>query len=297
MPHSTTLVARHRAVGHARRSDARWCRSLVLLASVVGLALGSLLGSANAAASTRLSLVFDSPSGSLGSTQTSFTNAGSAMVKIAVATSNGGRVTSQTSRSGEGDAVAFPNFNSTASGPRAVIRVTSAGSSDGLSPGSSDFSWGADFTLSPGATASKSSGSRDNGDNLMQRGLYAETQYKLQLDGHQPSCRLRGSTGDSGAVKVAAPVTVSSGAWYGATCQRSGSTLTIAVVKYDGTGGVAQTWTASKTSSVGFGQVRYSSPSIPLSVGGKLDNSGAIDTSASDQFNGSVDNVALSIPN
>jgi hypothetical protein len=267
-----------------------------LATAVVSLLLAGV-GPTHAASTTRLLLSFDNPSGVLGSAQTSFTSTGTASVRITVASVHGGVVTSQESRAGQGDAVAFPTFNSTRSAPRAVIRVSSSGPSDDLSPGSADFSWGADFEMSAGVTASKSSGSHDNGDNLVQRGLFTETQYKLQLDGDQPSCRLRGSTGSAGAVTVQAPVVVRPGSWYGATCWRSGSTLGVSVVLYDSAGQVSRAWNASRTSSVGFGQVTYSSSSIPLSVGGKLADTGAIATSASDQFNGSVDNVFVTVSN
>ncbi len=264
---------------------------LFVSAAVVPLLLTGVVP-ATAATSTPLSLTFDTPSGSLGSSQTSFTNLGSALVTISVASIRNGQVTSRQSRTGQSDALMFPSFNSASTAPRAVIGVTSAGSPDSLSPGSVDFSWGADFAMNNGVTASKARGSHDNGDNLVQRGLFNETQFKLQLDQDKPTCRLRGSTGDAGAVAVTAPLTVSSAIWYGATCQRSGETLTITVVAYDGAGGIARTWTASRTSRVGFGDVTYA-PSVPMSVGGKLDDSGRIVAASSDQFNGSVDNVFL----
>jgi hypothetical protein len=243
--------------------------------------------------SAQVALRFNDDAGPSGATQSSFTNRGSVQVDISVVSENGGQVTSRESRTGQGDAVTFPRFDSTESAPRAVIRITGSGTSDDLNPGSADFAWGTDFAMDSGPTAEKSSTSHDNGDNLVQRGLYGGTQYKLQLDGDRASCRLSGSTGAAGAVYVAAPVTLSPDVWYRAACKRSGETLKISVREYDSTGEVVGAWYASQTSAVGFGEVTYSSPSIPMSVGGKLDHSGALVTSASDQFNGSLDNVFL----
>jgi len=252
-------------------------------------------GSASAAAGQPLvAFSFSAPSGGTGAKQTQFPSDGTASVTTSVVSANGGQVTSVDSRAGAGSAVKLPAFDPSAGGPRAVISVVNAAGSDQMAPGSRSFSWGADFVLSADS-ATHASGSEDDGDNLVQRGLYGHTQMKLDADGRRPGCRLRGSTGSAGAVRVVAPMTVDAGHWYRATCSRSGSTLSITVSQFDSSGAVARTWSRSATSGAGFGSITWDRVRTPLTIGGKLTSRGHLTSGSSDQFNGRVDNVELRI--
>ncbi|HXH57210.1 LamG domain-containing protein, partial [Iamia sp.] len=148
------------------------------------------------------------------------------------------------------------------------------------------FEFGADVVLDA-TSESGAVGSTDNGDNLVQRGLFDDlSQYKLQLDARRPSCRVKGSVG---AVFVTASMSVQPGRWYRVRCVRDGSTVSIAVTTWadDGTPTVV---TRSATGPTG--DMAPSRPTVPLSIGGKLSASGESVTST-DQLNGVVDNVVL----
>ena len=123
----------------------------------------------------------------------------------------------------------------------------------------------------------------DNGDNLFQRGLYEDpSQFKLQIDHGYPSCLVRGSAGQ---VFASSPTKVVSGAWYRVTCSRVGTKVTVQWAPY---GSTAAPFTTVATGSSGT----LSFPaSTPASIGGKLNASGTVVSSATDQFNGAVANV------
>ena len=106
-------------------------------------------------------------------------------------------------------AVQFPAYVGSGTYPRAVVRLAQT-SGDALSPGSSDFEYGAVFRLNP-----LSSGrSVDNGNNVFQRGLYADrAQFKLQIDHGYPSCLVKGS---AGRVFARSSVKVTPDTWYSA---------------------------------------------------------------------------------
>jgi hypothetical protein len=220
------------------------------------------------------------------------TSTGSAAVDTSVVSANGGAVQLVGSRATQGGAVRFPGFDASDAGQRAVIKIVNTSGTDALAPGKRDFTWSADFRLDADS-ASHVTGSRDNGDNLFQRGLYKDTQFKLDVDNRRPSCRLRGSTGGPGAVRVIAPVSVSDSVWYHAVCSRVGNRLTVSVSAFDPAGDVTQSWTKSATSTVGFGTVSWARIGTPLTIGGKLSPAGKLVTPSSDQFNGDVDNAEL----
>ncbi len=182
----------------------------------------------------------------------------------------------------------FPAFSTSSAEPRAIVRVTpESGSSDVLAPGWRDFEFGADFrkdSISSGTTV-------DNGDNLIQRGLWRDTaQYKIEVDNARPACRIKGS---AGAVVVRASISVSSSLWYQVRCARVGDTVRLTVVEYrtDGT-----TRTLRYERSGALGNLVWPNAKTPLSVGGKLSADGAIKYS-SDQFNGLVSNPVLLMRN
>ena len=268
--------------------------------SLVAASLGALilifavLGRSSTAESPSSGLLLDFDSAPTGAVVTSVENTGTAPVSGSVVTTNGGEAVSVASRNGQTNGVQLPAFDPTAAGPRAVIAVVTSGTTEVLSPGKRSFSWGADFKVDA-VSASKETGSTDNGDNLVQRGLAgSHRQFKLELDKRQPACRVEAS---AGSLRVQIPVTVEPTSWYRATCTRVYNTVTATLVRYDADGNVTDSWTRSATRSKGLGTLTWVNPQVPVSVGGKLTNDGRVVSTASDQFNGVVDNVVLDITN
>ncbi len=240
---------------------------------------------ASADTSTPVSLSFSDAV--VGEPITVVTNDSAEATTQAVVTAHGGSV-SAVSAGASGPAARFPSYNGSSSGPRAVIAVTNSGSTDVLGPGASDFVFGADVRLD---TANRGT-SYDNGNNIVQRGLGTDVaQFKLQVDRGRFSCFVKG---DAGARTVKSPVPVAPGTLYRATCRRAIESagerviITVAKVAADGSLG-APTTTASKPGPVGNLSFAFATP---LSVGGKLADSVTIFT-ASDQFNGVIDNAFL----
>jgi hypothetical protein len=280
-------------VNKPRRSAV--CAVSAVLA-VQALAVAGLQGSA--AASTKelvLYYGFEPAPGATSSSPPSLGNDGDGAVSASVVTASGGTLTSVASRPKQGRAVRFPAFDPGAYGRRAVVKIVNRTTTDVLAPRRRDFAWSAAFKVDADS-AEHTSTSRDNGDNLFQRGLYNDTQFKLDVDKHRPGCRLRGSTGDSGAVRVVSPVIVSANRWYRATCTRSGNKLTITLARFNSYGRVDRSWSRTATSKAGFGSITWRNIHTPVSVGGKLTPRGTL-TRSSDQFNGVVDNPALRIVN
>jgi hypothetical protein len=208
-----------------------------------------------------------------------------------VVSAGGGQVVGADARTGQGSAVRFPAFGDSVKSTRATIEVENQDSGDPLSPARNDFAWGADFRIDP-VSSTERSGSADNGDNLVQRGLYGGTQYKLEVDGRHPTCRLSGSTG---AALVQLTARVDSEHWYHAGCARSGSTLTLTVLEYGGADGVIRRWSQQARSATSFGTVSWDDTGTPFTIGGKLTSDGQLVTPSSDQFNGVVDNVFYAV--
>lgn len=213
--------------------------------------------------------------------------AGAAAVTVEVVDRDGGEV--QVSRGRDDELVLdFPAFDAQdAAPPRAVIRVTpGAEGTDPLAPGEADFSYGAEFRID---TESKGT-EVDNGDNLIQRGLASDpSQYKLELDGDRPACRIRGSSGD---VQVRLEQQVLPGSWYAATCSRTGESVQISVIEY---GLYDRTEEYSAQQKGPTGGVEWPKAQTPMSVGGKLAANGGMIRSATDQFNGQISDPFLII--
>jgi len=254
------------------------------LVSVAVVCAGALeIASAQAASTSSLTL---RPTGAVGTTVTGagqFDVGGDTAVNISVAKLSGGnlKVVSGPS-SALPRAVQFPSYVSTGTYPRAVLRLNPV-SGYALAPGSSDFEYGAVFRLN----ASSSGRSIDNGNNLLQRGLYSgSAQFKLQVDGGYPSCSVRGS---AGRVFVKSGTKVPADRWYRVACSRIGSRVTVSVRPYGG--GLAVT--TSRSVSGSSGALSFSS-SLPASIGGKLTSTGAVVSSSTDQFNGVVANAWVS---
>ena len=205
-------------------------------------------------------------------------SSGSAPVTTGIASSGGGTVVAEPK--GAGKVARLEPFDPDTPAQLAAVVVRPAGDADPFAPRRDAFTFGATFKLDP-----KSQGSTvDNGNNLVQRGLYADdAQYKIQVDGSRVSCRVGGS---AGAVLVKASVLVDPGAWYRTRCTRNGTSVKLVLVKRTADGPVTRSWTRSGA----IGDLAFSAEP-PLSVGGKVNSSGALVTSSADQFNGRVDDV------
>jgi len=264
-------------------------------AAALGVVPGVVLAApASAAPADQVWLGFDD--GAVGQSLATVTNGGTvaAETRQSVVTLNGGSLTVGGSVAGQGTSADFPAFSASSTGRRAIIKVTNSGSTDRLAPGTARFEFGADVMIDA-TNASGASGSTDNGNNVIQRGLYNDAaQFKIQVDARRPSCRIKGS---SGAVEVTSRTSLTPDTqWYRLTCLRTvGSpndtvTLTVTPIAADGALGI----TVSDARSGRVGRAAYAI-GVPLSVGGKLKSSGAVNTSASDQFNGRIDNAVLRI--
>lgn len=253
----------------------------VAVVSILSCALagsGAVLAGAQAAPADSLTLTADGVLGGIVSGVGQLSAAGDTAVDVEVVDVDGGRVRTV---AGPGLslplALQFPTYGDSSTYPRAVVSVTPT-SGQALSPGSSDFEYGAVFRLD----ATSSGDTVDNGDNLFQRGLFNEDSlYKLQLDNGRPACMVRGS---AGRVKARLDSTITPDRWYRATCSRVGNRVSLAVTPYAGGE------TDRSDSSGEIGSLRFPA-SRPASIGGKLDASGGMIQRASDQFNGAVAQV------
>jgi hypothetical protein len=220
-----------------------------------------------------------------------FTHTGTAGsgVVATVLYANGGVLKVAAGRGTGNLAVAAPAHTGTATPKSAVIRVSNAGTTDLLDPGTGNFSFGADFVLN---TASATPGSKDDGDNLIQRGLAASaTQYKIQIDRGKPSCVLRTQTT---TVSATATQVIERNVWYRAVCSRTTSggatTVTLTVTRLGGGTAVSTQARAEVPLDLSL------DTRVPLSIGGKLSEAGTLVLSATDQFNGRIDNAFLDLP-
>jgi hypothetical protein len=215
-------------------------------------------------------------------------NSGSAELSVEVQAIDGGELVRRDRASAGNGAARTPRHDAAADAPRAVVDVVDQTGPDNLDPARRGFTFGAYFKLD--ATSEEAQpGSSDNGDNLVQRGLYnAAAQYKLQVDHHQVLCRIKGR---AGAVAASTAVPIHSGVWYRARCTRSHHTVTVSVTSRNANGDRTHTrTTATGPTGVVSPEVR----SVPLSIGGKLSPDGSI-TGSTDQFNGHIDNVVVRI--
>jgi hypothetical protein len=209
----------------------------------------------------------------------SLLNTGSQPVTVRVATAAAGFLRSVPDRDG-GYAARFP-WHGPKAHQRMVLTVSSSSVADPLGPGTSDFTFGADFTLD-----SPSEGGRlDNGNNLIQRGRAGDpAQYKLQIDGKLASCRIAGAAGE---VVVEAKQVIRTNVWYHVSCARTGDVVTLEL-------GVLDRPAERAVVSGPTGAV-YVPTATPLVLGGKTTSAGVAVEGNSDQFNGAMDNVFLSV--
>jgi hypothetical protein len=161
----------------------------------------------------------------------------------------------------------------------AVLRVSTT---RGLpSPGQRDFTFGVEAVID----ARSSGTSVDDGDNLVQRGLFGPgSQFKLQVDRRVASCRV---AGDRGAVIAELERRLEPEVWHRIRCTRAGDSVTVEVVAMlDG----GERSVGSSTSRGPIGAVDLGA-STPLSVGGKLGTTGQLAATSTDQLNGAVGRV------
>ena len=210
-------------------------------------------------------------------------NSGSAPLRVRRATWGDGRIVQ--SRTPHGPAVRLPAFRSTDPG-FATIRVDNIGEPDRMRPDDGDFAFGASFSLdriSDGSAA-------DNGDNLIQRGVFeSPSQYKIQLDQRRVSCLVRGLDG-SVVVEGAHPVRPER--WYRVECVRRGESIVLKIAAIDKDGRGLRSITRQRGP---IGAVTMSLDT-PLSIGGKLAGDGTLQPTSTDQFNGAVARVFLRVP-
>jgi hypothetical protein len=228
-------------------------------------------------------LDFEDRAAPVGEIVPSVANHGTVDLGSEVVTYAGGRIIRVDGRD-SGYAIRFPEHSGGREAPAAMLLLWSREDPDPLSPAARDFSFGADVLLD----AVSSGADSDNGDNVIQRGLYDDTvQYKLQLDGGVPSCRLTGTTGTA---LVGADEPITRGVWHRLTCERRGDVVSLVVEPLEDAEAVLRS--NQSTEPVGSIEVAVTTP---LVVGGKVDGEGRVVASATDQFNGAIDNVSFNL--
>jgi hypothetical protein len=206
-------------------------------------------------------------------------NAGSEPFEVTASITAGATLRSVADPGG-GHALRFPAYAATGT-PPAVVTISSDSVTDPLGPGTSSFTFGADFNLDKLSEG----GVQDNGNNLMQRGLTDDpAQYKLQLDQGHASCRVAGVDGELVAKsdQLVKPAT-----WYHLSCTRKGNQVTLRLGAFGEE--------PEPNIEVGATGAVYVSSETPLVLGGKATRDGVAVVSDSDQFNGVIDNVFLEV--
>jgi hypothetical protein len=198
--------------------------------------------------------------------------------------SGGGQIIQVPSGNGT-SALRFPSYSPEVQSPRLVLVINPVGATDLLNPDAKDFSFGADLRLNE---VSSGEGG-DNGDNVLQRGLFSDaSQYKLQVDKRVPSCTVK-----SGKAQLF--VKFDDGldeGWYRLRCDYAAGSLTLSVSQIH-TDRVEEL--GNKTKSASIGPIGFSART-PATIGGKLGSNGELVLSQSDQFNGELDNVFVDVP-
>lgn len=180
----------------------------------------------------------------------------------------------------------------TASGAQATLRVAPTPGADGedaLLPGMSSFSFGADMRYEGDLRSPQG-----KGNNLLQRGNWGHSQYKLQVDEGRLTCRIAGGPGQVIVPnpRTRTPLVVEPGVWYRVRCNverrvddRDRVDVTVTMAPLVDLGQV-QTKLAS---SVRMGAV--SPTGFPIDVGGRTPQTHR----DNDQFEGSLTNVVVHI--
>lgn len=203
------------------------------------------------------------------------TSEGSAAVSVAVLSVNKPAAAFESGEQG-GIALRLPRYTGQATGSYGALRIEPR---EWLSPGLSEFTFGADIRLDAGSNGSEI----DNGDNVIQRGLYdGPAQYKIQVDKHHASCVVRGA---DGALTVKSKLQVSPAKWYRLSCHRLDKTVTLTIAEV---GSSEPPAVVEKTGEIGPVDLTGSEP---VAIGAKVGADGEIVRSSTDQFNGAIDNV------
>jgi len=278
-------------------------RSLRHIASL-GCLLGAVVGAAGCRASASTPAQAPTPTPPASTLRITFAGspgarltashvrvAGDIPVSVTLASSHGGIVrTHDVDAAGvESRAARFPRFDATRAAPAAAVLVRSRGSEDELDPADRAFSYGATVRLDT-RSESEADGSADNGNNVLQKGLFLDpSQYKLQVDHGFASCRVAGS---AGALVVRSRVRIQPAVWYRLACARTHDSLTIAIHELTTKGSVNVDHQVARGVT---GRVSTEEGSAYLSLGAKVGASGAIPAASSDQFNGLVGGVFVNI--
>jgi hypothetical protein len=200
---------------------------------------------------------------------------GSAAVTVTLLNRNKLRMTFEEGNEGS-MALRFPPYAGQATGSFGALRIEPE---EWLSPGSSEFTFGADVRLDAVSNCSE----LDNGDNVIQRGLFSDpAQYKIQVDKHHASCVVRGTEGSVTAKSKAA---LSPAKWYRLDCRRLDQTVTLTVAEL---GSTEPPSVVDKTGPIGPLDLTGAEP---VAVGAKIGSDGQIPESSTDQFNGVIDNI------
>ncbi|MFN8188920.1 MAG: hypothetical protein U0R78_00545 [Nocardioidaceae bacterium] len=208
-------------------------------------------------------------------------------VTVEVVAAPGGRLSTVAGPSASTGAVLFPTTAASSKGRDAVLRVVAPDDSGVLEPGSRDFWFGLDLRFPEETTSSEA----DNGDNLLQRGLFGDTgQLKLQADNGVPSCRVAGESGDV-TVKANAPLPTER--WFRVRCQRTAGLVTLYVGEIAASGTVEEWEHWSEEGPTG--EIDFADPAPAVSIGGKLNPQGGLVEDAPDQFNGALAHVVYGV--
>lgn len=194
-----------------------------------------------------------------------------------------------------GRAVDLPPYQVLASGPSlsvvAIKNISSTGA-DALNPGTGDFTWKADFSLDDQAGSDPA-----DGDNIVQRGLYSGHLWKMSADGHKYVCTVKapGTGNEIETPAITVPNQTPHRFWYRGRCNRSVTgVLTATLQAYDK---AQSAWVSVKSVAKSGAGVDFTAmpKSTPVSIGGKLNSTWTGINREPDQFNGVIDNVALTL--
>jgi hypothetical protein len=187
----------------------------------------------------------------------------------------------QTVESGDGTrGLAFPSY--AAVDEKRLVLLLGLDQAGPAKPSSGVLRFGADVRLQSGTA----SGPNDNGDNVVQRGLYSDSdQFKLQVDKRVPSCSVR-----TPRLRAVASLGQQLGdGWYRLGCRYDGATVTVSATQMSVEGASpVQVKTDARAGALSF------PTSTGVSVGGKVTADGTLVRTQPDQFNGALDNVYVS---
>jgi hypothetical protein len=289
------VTSRDPASRHAGRTASRGTGPLLLALAVFGALTGcGDSGDSSAHDESKPPTATDLPSGLPKDAAlllepydggTRFAQLGSADVTVSWSRIDAGRAEPISGPEGT-HALDMPDFTTASRYPRAALVVRNATDTDHLSPGSHDFMWGADFQLDEVSTAHPGP---DNGDNLLQRGLWGQAaEYKAEVDLRRASCAVHGA---EGTLLVRARMNTEPGKWYRMRCFRAADSLTVSVSELgvDGWGPEVEARVNGPVGSVDY------PASMPVSIGGKIAPNGKLIQSATDQFNGWIANPVIQI--